>query len=571
MTTEHLPSEKTDGVFIDKLAAHFSPAIIKKALTYPVRELEQETKGRWVAFVDEDAESFDVQISIEKKKVTAHYCDCKESNEQYCKHKVAVLLKIAQQSGGVNTAPKKVARKKTDPLLQLLDQVEHDDLKKWILEILLQQKDLSISFLNRFTVKPADYTPEEIQLITDKAVKSIVKNKRKIDQSELKKILLLLKDVHEPIIAYYLNNISDSEKVSVLATLLQTIEKWDLAFKIKSTKIATYKTELLARTIQPLYGIENEKVWQKVITAYFDEAVKEEVSLNENWLQLLLTMTKLDLRKERVDFMLSSFKKIYTFNKAQRNGVASSVLSTHIWELYSSFNRLPECIPWLSPIHYENSFNIKLIDALLENGYPDMAEQHCLQIIKNNYYEEYNTPYQERLMHLYADNPLKRKELHQLLLQLFPAIGTFKDYLILKDEYFKNKTDELQKWKMKILAHLAVLMRDNIESAKLLYSIYEHEIKMDKMIDKLQESATIELAVDYFEILFDYSKQKFLKNLFYFSSLYKYLEYNANFYPVLANKVWQHYTKNEIIDALSKSTPFYKGTFAKYLEKNLQL
>jgi hypothetical protein len=570
MNTDLPPSDKADGIYIDQLPAHFSPVIIKKALTYPVRELEQEAKGRWVAFVDEDADSFDVQLSIIKKKVTEHYCDCRESNDFFCKHKVAVLLKIAEKATGEITTPKRVVKKKADPLSQLLDQVEHDDLKKWLKEILLQQKDLSISFLNRFTAKPADYTNEEIQLITDKAVKSIVKNKRKIDQSELKKILLLLKDVHEPVMDYYLSNISDSEKVSVLATLMQTIEKWDMAFKIKSTKIATYKTELLARTIQPLYDIENEKVWQKVITAYFEEVVKDEISLNEIWLQLLTNIAKLDVRKERVDFMLSSLKKIYISNKAQRNGVPSSVLSSHIWELYSSINRLPECIKWVAPIHYENSFNLKLIDALLDNGNTDIAEQHCINIIKNNYYEEYNQPYQKRLMHLYAENPAKRAELHQLLLQLLPTTGTFEDYRILQSEYFINKPDEWQKWKMKILVQLAVLMRENIDSAKFLFSIYNHDNKPEKMLDKLQESATIELAIDYFNILFQFSKQKLLKSLFYFSSIYKYQEYNAQFYPLLANKVREHYTEKEITIALVHSKSYYQGTFSRYVEKMLQ-
>lgn len=63
MTSDNQPSEKADGLYIDKLTVLFSPAIIKKALTYPIRELEQESKGRWVAFVDDDTESFDVQLS----------------------------------------------------------------------------------------------------------------------------------------------------------------------------------------------------------------------------------------------------------------------------------------------------------------------------------------------------------------------------------------------------------------------------------------------------------------------------------------------------------------------------
>jgi hypothetical protein len=567
MATDLPLSEKADGIYIDQLPAHFSPAIIKKALTYPVRELEQETKGRWVAFVDEDTESFDVQLFIIKKKVAEHYCDCRESNENFCKHKVAVLLKIAEKATGEATTTKRVIKKKADPLSQLLDQVEHDDLKKWLKEILLQQKDLSISFLNRFTVKPADYTNEEIQLITDKAVKSIVKNKRKIDQSELKKVVLLLKDVHEPVMEYYLSHISDCEKVSVLAKLLETIENWHSAFKIKSTKMATYKTELLARTIQPLYDIENEKVWQNVIKAYFEQAFKPGNPLSVDWQTLLLEIAKLDRRQERADYLLASFKDVYLKNKALNNGLASGQLTRSIWDLYHALNRLPDCIKWIAPIYHENTFNLTLIDTLVDNGLPDIAEQHCINIIKHNYYEEFNEPYQERLMHLYATNPAKRKELHALLLHLLPASGDFADYKMLRDEYFSDKPEELKKWKMKILSHLAVLMKDSISRAKFLFAIYYDENKLEKMLDKLPESATIELAIDYFEILFGLSKQKFLESLFYFNSIFKLQDYNFKFYPLLAEKLKQHYTKSEITIALSKLKPFYKGTFARYFEK----
>jgi hypothetical protein len=173
-------------------------------------------------------------------------------------------------------------------------------------------------------------------------------------------------------------------------------------------------------------------------------------------------------------------------------------------------------------------------------------------------------------MHLYADNPAKRNELHQLLLQLLPATGTYEDYRMLQKEYFINKPDEWQKWKIKILTQLTVLMRDRIDSAKFLFAIYQDENKYDKIADKLQESATIELALDYFDILFQFSKQKFLKSLCYFSSIYKYQEYNTQFYPLLADKVREHYTKKEITLALADSKSYYLGTFSRYVEKMLQ-
>jgi hypothetical protein len=548
------------------IATIFPAQAQRKAEKFLLREVEETTKGHWVAFADDGPESYDVQVNIEKGAITHHSCDCgKLDKHGFCVHQLAMMMHLKT---GRNIPEKRVTQRrvKADPITVMLNQLEPEELKNWLGEVLRHQKDLSIAFTNRFGAKPVDYTDEEIQLITDKAVKSIVKNKRRIDQSELKKIVLLLKEVHQPVMAYYLRNITDSTKVSLLAKLLHSIENWHYAFKIKSTKIPAYKTELLAQTIQPLYDIENVKVWQKVIAAYFEEAFKEANPLAADWQMLLMEITKLDTRKERVDFMLSSFKQIYLSNR--NTLIVTPALTKNIWDIFNTSNRLHDCLNWIAPIYHDNPFNLALIDALMENGIQDIAEQHCINIIRQNYYEEYNKPYQERLMFLYRNNPEKRKALHQLLLQLLPVTGSFDDYLLLLREYFANKPEELQLFKIKMLSRLAVMMREDISRAKFLFAIYNHDHKPERMLDKLPESCTIEVAILYFEKLFGHSKQKFLELLASYASFYNFLDYNEQFYPALAALVKQHYTKEEIASWLLKQKSYYKGSFAKYFENN---
>jgi hypothetical protein len=566
-----LPGMENGKLKLSDIATIFPAQAQRKAEKFPLREVEETTKGHWVAFADDGPESYDVQVDIEKGAIIHHSCDCgKLDTNGFCLHQLAMLMHL--HASRITPVKKVTKRKgKEDPLTVMLNQLEPEELKSWLREVLHQQKDLAIAFTNRFGAKPGDYTEEEIQFITDKAVKSIVKNKRRIDQSELKKIVLLLKEVQQPVMEYYLRNITDSTKVSLLAKLLQSIENWHYAFKIKSTKIPAYKTELLAQTIQPLYNIENVKVWQKVIATYFEVAFKESNPLGADWQTLLLEIAKLDRRQERTDYLLASFKDVYLSNKALNNGLASGQLTKSIWDLYHGLNRLPDCIKWIAPIYHENTFNLTLIDTLLDNGQPDIAEQHCINIIKHNYYEEFNEPYQERLMHLYATNPAKRKELHALLLHMLPASGDFEDYKMLRDEYFSNKPEELKKWKMKILAHLAVLMKDSISRAKFLFSIYDDENKSDKMLDKIPESVTIEPAIIYFEKLYKFSKEKFLESLLNFSATYTSQEYNERLYPALNKLVKEQYSAEEILTGFQKTRSFYRGTFAKYLEKNMQV
>lgn len=548
----------------------FPAPVLKKAEKCPLREVEETEKGQWVAFADDGPESFDVQITLQKGEVIAHSCDCgKPDALGFCLHQVAMLKHLAAK--GSKTV-KQVATRKTkeDPISNLLSQLEPDELKSWLKEVLHQQKYLAVAFTNRFAPKPENYSAEEIYAITDAAVKSVVKNKRKIDQSELKKILQLWKEVHEPIITNYLSDIATPEKTIVLNNLLFSIQKWNEAFNINSIKITTYKRDILARVIQPLYDIQQETTWQNVIKAYFIHGLNTESAIGSDWLVFLAGLPALETRQHRVGLILELFKNKYQGITGQKDGTVTAWFTELVYNMYKHAGKVVDCIPWIQPITYQNAYNLELVDSLIENKLDVRAEKICLDLIKSNFRDEYDFPYQTRLAEIYRRQPQSREKLYSILMELLPHHGTLEDYLVILDEHFKNREEDGKKWRSKILNALGSAIRSSPESATLYFSILNLEKKYAKMVEKLGDSCTSEVAAIHFENLFKHDKPGLLKQLSRIGSGYYETNEDEVFYPLLAVKVKEHYSGFEIMSILLKGEPYWRGRFSRFYERLLK-
>lgn len=77
----------------------------------PIREVEEEKKGHWVAYIDEGNESHDVRIILKGKQVEQTQCDCGVNEEQICQHKGRLLMSIEDALKGKKIVEKPVAKK----------------------------------------------------------------------------------------------------------------------------------------------------------------------------------------------------------------------------------------------------------------------------------------------------------------------------------------------------------------------------------------------------------------------------------------------------------------------------
>ncbi|MEI6311878.1 MAG: SWIM zinc finger family protein [Bacteroidota bacterium] len=104
---------------IQKAIAQAAQKLYKKNA---VRELEEPTPLHFIAYVDDQKETYDITLSLDNAhQIIKHSCDC-ASKEKFCEHVIAAYLSIDNKPK--NTKPKILPKKILDdevrPLLQTL-------------------------------------------------------------------------------------------------------------------------------------------------------------------------------------------------------------------------------------------------------------------------------------------------------------------------------------------------------------------------------------------------------------------------------------------------------------------
>ncbi|MGL4582149.1 MAG: hypothetical protein ACRCVU_04100, partial [Flavobacterium sp.] len=96
---------------ITQILKQFDKASLTTISKLTIRELEEEKKGHWVAYVDEGNESYDVHVKFLGKQVDFTSCDCGVQEDQLCAHKTKMLLMLDDKLKGKKVVDKPVAKK----------------------------------------------------------------------------------------------------------------------------------------------------------------------------------------------------------------------------------------------------------------------------------------------------------------------------------------------------------------------------------------------------------------------------------------------------------------------------
>lgn len=181
----------------------FSDALKKSAAKSTVRESDEEQPGRFVAYVDEGEASYDVVLELDAdREPLSGSCDC--DAKKPCRHMAALLLFVNEgKKVTTKVAPNKAKKKKQKPAEALLETVDNVALREWLGEVLGRNKELELAFTSRFRPANSAISPADVTRISDDAIKSILGRARHVDPSQLKRILKLWKDLHNPIVERY--------------------------------------------------------------------------------------------------------------------------------------------------------------------------------------------------------------------------------------------------------------------------------------------------------------------------------------------------------------------------------
>jgi hypothetical protein len=102
-------------------------------------------------------------------------------------------------------------KKKESLFEKLVDEADAGKLRSWVKDVLIKNKDLELVFIHDFSDRQKQFTPAEVKQLTADAVKAVVKNRLKLEVSEVKKIVALWTDMHNSIVANYGADVTDEK------------------------------------------------------------------------------------------------------------------------------------------------------------------------------------------------------------------------------------------------------------------------------------------------------------------------------------------------------------------------
>jgi len=555
-------------ILLHTLKGKLPPALLKQAEKKTVRECDEEQKGHFIAYVDDGKTSYDVQIKIAKSgEVTEMTCEC-ERKTGICAHKAALLLHIA---GSLAPFKKKPKVSKANAVQLLLDEVSYPELKGWVAGLLEKNPDLALSFRHYFSGLNHIYTPGEVIKITEDAIRSVVKNKKNIDLSELKKIITLWQQVHAPIMNQFLAAVHDSNQFANFNALFETCIKFNNSIRLNSKKITSYLEDLLKLAGDQICAQPNEALWLQGVKTFIQYAYKPAGEVHAQFIHAVLGQIPLfsEARKtDAVKLVMESFQQHH--KKVKDDG---RLCLTHL-RLVSEMNCFEAYHTAFQPIRWENDYNLELIRQLIDIRKTGLAEKFCKQQIKHNFKEEYNIPYYVLLRLIYGLEGNSKAYL-DIAEKLLPYFFSYDDFLTIGESL--KSDEERAAWYKKIRAKaMNASSRGSHHANDFLFSDEERKGKFVPMIRHINSTTSLETIIRYFSRMAENQPEDLLMAIFsraeqdswYIDPAQK-KEEQKNYFPVLVDLIRQHYSPGLIQKAIKKYTTgryFYRNTFVEMMK-----
>lgn len=558
---------------INDLQKFISATTLKKAEKNKVREIDEIKTGEFVAYVDDGDETYDVSVVLSKEgDVNTTICDCPKS-KTICIHKVALLLFISTKKKV--KSPLK-SKNKVDKNEQLLESIPHEKLMGWVKSVLKSYPDIALSFEFEFASKDHEYTVSEIQKITKDAVKSVVKNKKNLDATQIKQILSLWKIVHKPIIDIYKFNPADKKHFDCFCAMLEFCMLTAMDLNSNSVKFNSYAESILNDCIECVVNILDYELWKSAIQFLIDRIHHEELGTN----LILLTHIKNlsshfnESRKEMIVDMIAKYYK----SKGPGNTVFANEFTTYTFLIISENNKFEKYFHLFKPLNWSNDYNLKLINGLIQINQLELAEKYCFQQINSNYKIEYSVPYYKILNSIFI---LKN--------EVDKRIGVLKELLLFTFQYDEfvlvlskiKDEQELKKWQIKMITNAKHALRDyNKDAVDFLFKLYHNESKHKKIIELISEHTPLELVLEYIETLLHVDELETLYALLKRSNSDGWLRNKGFFesdllqYPDLLKAILKRFTPQFIIHFIkTKRTGgywyFQKDSFFDYVQEQI--
>lgn len=474
-----------------------------------IRELEEEQKGIWIAYVDDKENSYDIQVHIKANKIATFNCDCDE-NVQLCKHKVRMLLALQEILKGekvaTSTIKKAPKKKKLTELEELFTTIEQNDLNVWLVNYLKNNKEAEREFL--LTFKPQqqiDYTEEHVQQIIKEVVTSVLGKRKKAEAREIKKIIDLLAIALKSVNEFIAINIGQPIALRLYLAISGALFQFEMNVQHSSKRIQTLISEVMERQILLINNIQLDETYEIVFKDLLKIMYDPTDSISYSYASALLQGAfDLSNGKRRL-FINDEIVDLLKYYQKEEIRIDESLQEFFLHAMIGE-DRIEDCYQCFRPIIFNNDFNQLLLDYLIEIDM-DLTEKYCHQIIGRNIQGEYNIPYFRYLEYIYEtkENIGGLVKLKMIMLDLGFDLET---YLFVMDYLADGK--EKNMFRTKVLSRLRNSFVYNPQFAESYYAILENERNYKKMLEVADFNVPINILYKYLDSMYAVNKTTFL-------------------------------------------------------------
>jgi hypothetical protein len=563
--------------------------LITAATKCKVRECDEINPGAFISYVDDRSESYDVSVTLAnhttaatdatittdgigsaESRITGHDCDC-NSSQEICVHKVALImyisyLKEAQNDNtaqGIDSKPKAKAKgkanvpakSKVDPMSHLLNDVEHDALKTWLLNQLTANKDLALAFTAAFA-KPEYYSPASVAKLTADADKATIGTTKRPDKRLIAKLINIWRDVHAPIIKSYGEDPTDENAFDCYYAIIPAVLKSADKHRAYGATIEQYAIDILGGTSKVIAGIEDAESWNRVINFFIAKVAigaPEQLPVFNFLANLTHTIEQAgkvdDQRKTTlIRSLLNKFRQSSDYYKQ-----AVPEYNVRLLTLALSANVFDEYAHLFVPLPYLADYNLSLFETLVQHGKTDTGIKMLWQLVESTNYQRANLLYLSLLTKHYKSNG-NEDGLVRVLKASLPITYNYKDYVFLASKVGEL---ELESLKSKMMQGVTNQLHQQPHVFEFAFNIFGEQAMFDKMIRALDKTPALRIVVPWFESLILYDKDGTLKQMLGYKDAYAHSrnsdqsEIQEQAALKLAELTLKHYGKDHLRHQLS--------------------
>lgn len=535
-----------------------------------VREVEEETKNNFIAFVDDETQSFDVKLKMVNDEVLESSCDCK-LKDAFCIHKTALLLHL---SGDSTTVTTKTTRKKKAPKLSesqiLLQDLGLNEITNWLSTILTQNKEVEMQFLMHFSKKAVSYEVDDIEKLISSSFTSIMAKRKKIELNELKKILELLNKVLAPVFDYLQMQIDKKKAFVLIISLIENLAAQNLKYTVPGTRFPKYIFSVIEKFALIFNQLQDEDAWKKQVTVFVDDLFNLEFTIGNYYLEILKHIHD-TAKPNRKKFVSACIKK-NLLEYIEEDFTLRLEFNSILLDIVVENNDFETVTEYFTIYPYENAFNIKFLNAL-KNIHPEQTIAYCSKCISRNSKIDYNLPYLLILEEIFTSQK-NFKNVALVKHDKFQIDPNFEDY-----QFIQQHLDDkpyLSKFRANTLSRLRNSFHKHHKYIDVYFEILNDEKNYAKMWDVIkQDDIPLSILNKYSDVLFKQNHIFLLQSIA--KSLIEFLPNQLNSIDLenAKNFVFEHYStvniKNILQDLWIKQYAYYPESYRTALFKKFDI